>query len=208
MNDEGIPIVQIDTSRPHPARMYDYYPGGRANRAFLLRAVRVVVRDHGIRQILDLGTGIPTSPNTHEIAQDIAPGTLWCTRTTTPSSACTRLPGSPALDVRPSSSRTSGTRKRCSTTPRSGRPSTSTGRSATASLQMRSKADISSYFEGFELLAPGLVTVAEWRTDADVTDHAVSASTAVSAANPERSGTALDGSGSHAGRKVDAAADA
>ena len=92
MTDEGFSADRIDTSRPHPARMYDYYLGGqdnyevdraaaeqvlalnldtrvsaRANRDFLERAVRSVV-DSGIRQIIDIGTGIPTSPNTHEIA--------------------------------------------------------------------------------------------------------------------------------------------
>ncbi|EFL22039.1 LOW QUALITY PROTEIN: conserved hypothetical protein, partial [Streptomyces himastatinicus ATCC 53653] len=89
----------IDTSKPHPARMYDYYLGGkdnyeidreaaeriirqspdildsaRANRQFLLRAVRTVVAS-GVRQIIDIGTGIPTSPNTHEVAREIAPDT-------------------------------------------------------------------------------------------------------------------------------------
>ncbi|GAA2919519.1 SAM-dependent methyltransferase [Streptomyces thioluteus] len=95
--DGGFTPGQIDTSRPHPARMYDYYLGGwdnyevdreaadrllalapetrpsaRANRAFLRRAVREVVR-RGVRQIIDVGTGIPTSPNTHEVAREIAP---------------------------------------------------------------------------------------------------------------------------------------
>ncbi|WP_432586153.1 SAM-dependent methyltransferase [Streptomyces sp. HD1123-B1] len=90
---------EIDTSRPHPARMYDYYLGGRdnyetdreaaeriiaaspdivdsarANRDFMARAVRAVVAD-GARQIIDIGTGIPTSPNTHEVARGIAPDT-------------------------------------------------------------------------------------------------------------------------------------
>ncbi|RXS86602.1 SAM-dependent methyltransferase [Streptomyces sp. TM32] len=89
----------MDTSRPHPARMYDYYLGGwdnyevdrvaaervievhpqvrlsaRANRDFLRRAVRELVAG-GIRQIIDIGTGIPTSPNTHEVAREIAPDT-------------------------------------------------------------------------------------------------------------------------------------
>ncbi len=93
----GFTPDQIDTSRPHPARMYDYYLGGsdnyevdreaaerlmsmtpdvrvsaRANRDFLGRAVRTVVREHGVRQIVDLGTGIPTSPNTHELARSVA----------------------------------------------------------------------------------------------------------------------------------------
>jgi S-adenosyl methyltransferase len=92
--------AQVDTRQAHPARMYDYYLGGRdnyevdreaaeriisvlpqivqgarANRAFMKRAVRTLVAEHGIRQIIDVGTGIPTSPNTHEIAQAIAPQT-------------------------------------------------------------------------------------------------------------------------------------
>ncbi|MFF4607034.1 SAM-dependent methyltransferase [Streptomyces sp. NPDC001339] len=95
----GFSAEQIDTSRPHPARMYDYYLGGRdnyevdraaaervievhpqvrlsarANRAFLRRAVRELTAG-GIRQILDVGTGIPTSPNTHEVARETAPDT-------------------------------------------------------------------------------------------------------------------------------------
>lgn len=98
--DEGFTPEQIDTSRPHPARMYDYYLGGsdnyevdreaaerlmklapdvrvsaRANRDFLGRAVRTVVEELGIRQIIDVGTGIPTSPNTHELARAAAPDT-------------------------------------------------------------------------------------------------------------------------------------
>jgi hypothetical protein len=97
MSDQGFPSEQIDTSRPHPARMYDYYLGGRdnyevdreaaqrvidflpdiipaarANRDFLERAVRYLV-DGGVRQIIDIGTGIPTSPNTHEIAHSVSP---------------------------------------------------------------------------------------------------------------------------------------
>ncbi|MEU3959599.1 SAM-dependent methyltransferase [Streptomyces buecherae] len=97
MVEQGPPIPGIDTSRPHPARMYDYYLGGkdnyeidreaaerviamapearpsaRANRQFLLRAVQHAVRQ-GVRQIIDIGTGIPTSPNTHEAARQIAP---------------------------------------------------------------------------------------------------------------------------------------
>jgi hypothetical protein len=95
VTDQGFTAEQIDTSRPHPARMYDYYLGGwdnyevdreaaerviamapeapasaRANRAFLHRAVRTVV-GAGVRQIIDVGTGIPTSPNTHEVAREV-----------------------------------------------------------------------------------------------------------------------------------------
>lgn len=99
MTEQGFTADQIDTSRAHPGRMYDYFLGGwdnyevdraaaeqvidihpgvrdsaRANRDFLVRAVRAVVNS-GVRQIIDVGTGIPTSPNTHEVAQSIAPDT-------------------------------------------------------------------------------------------------------------------------------------
>jgi S-adenosyl methyltransferase len=88
----------FDTSVAHVARVYDYWLGGkdnyaadreagnqaieaypdivvsvRANRAFLARVVRYLARDQGIRQFLDIGTGIPTANNTHEVAQSAAP---------------------------------------------------------------------------------------------------------------------------------------
>jgi hypothetical protein len=90
-------VPEIDTSKPHPARMYDYYLGGknhfaadretaekglaswpagraaaRENRAFLGRAVRFLA-EAGIRQFLDIGTGLPTTNNVHEVAQAVAP---------------------------------------------------------------------------------------------------------------------------------------
>jgi hypothetical protein len=90
-------MPDFDTSVPHVARVYDYWLGGkdnfaadrvmgertlqaypnlvfsvRANRAFLARAVRFL-GGQGIRQFLDIGTGIPTANNTHEVAQRIAP---------------------------------------------------------------------------------------------------------------------------------------
>jgi SAM-dependent methyltransferase len=89
----------VDTKRANVARVYDYWLGGthnflpdqdlarallavepnfraiaRANRAFLGRAVRVLA-DAGIRQFLDIGSGIPTEGNVHEVAQHAAPGT-------------------------------------------------------------------------------------------------------------------------------------
>jgi hypothetical protein len=97
VGQDGFRAEEIDTSRPHPARIYDYLLGGkdhyevdreageeiaaaapeariavRANRAFLQRAVRYVVGS-GVRQILDIGTGLPTPPNVHETAQEVAP---------------------------------------------------------------------------------------------------------------------------------------
>jgi len=91
--------LSIDTSVAHVARVYDYWLGGkdnfaadrrageqaiqaypdivysvRANRAFLARTVRYLAKDAGIRQFLDIGTGIPTANNTHEVAQSATPG--------------------------------------------------------------------------------------------------------------------------------------
>jgi hypothetical protein len=90
--------IELHIDRPHPARVYDYLLGGkdnyaadraaaeaglqanpnsrippRENRAFLRRVVRYLAREARIGQFLDIGTGIPTSPNVHEIAQDIQP---------------------------------------------------------------------------------------------------------------------------------------
>ena len=92
--------LPFDTSKAHQARIYDYLLGGkdnyeadraamdeqlkiypnliftaRANRAFLGRAVRYLAGEAGIRQFLDIGTGIPTAGNVHEVAQAIAPET-------------------------------------------------------------------------------------------------------------------------------------
>jgi hypothetical protein len=89
---------EIDTSRPHSARVYDYMIGGknnfaadretakrvlkaspnahtgaRENRAFLGRAVRYLTAEAGIRQFLDIGTGLPTTNSVHEVAQAIDP---------------------------------------------------------------------------------------------------------------------------------------
>ncbi|MEV4557533.1 SAM-dependent methyltransferase [Kitasatospora sp. NPDC049285] len=91
------PSAELRPEVPHPARMYDYYLGGKdnfpadraaaeqvlsisplvrisalANRAFLQRAVRTVA-EQGIDQFLDIGTGIPTAGNTHETAQRVNP---------------------------------------------------------------------------------------------------------------------------------------
>jgi hypothetical protein len=88
----------FDTGVAHIARVYDYWLGGknnyaadreagdqaiqaypdlvlsvRANRAFLARTVRYLAGEGGIRQFLDIGTGIPSANNTHEVAQSVAP---------------------------------------------------------------------------------------------------------------------------------------
>ncbi|MEV0176293.1 SAM-dependent methyltransferase [Streptomyces sp. NPDC050803] len=90
--------TRIDTLRPHTARIWNYWLGGgdyyevdrvagdrirelhpaidayaRADRLFLGRAVRHLVEETGIRQFLDIGTGLPTADNTHEVAQRLVP---------------------------------------------------------------------------------------------------------------------------------------
>ncbi|SNY54563.1 SAM-dependent methyltransferase [Paractinoplanes atraurantiacus] len=88
----------FDTGRPHPARVYDFLLGGkdnfaadraaaeqglkanpnaatapRQNRAFLQRTVHYLAAEAGITQFLDIGTGLPTKPNVHEVAQEVTP---------------------------------------------------------------------------------------------------------------------------------------
>jgi hypothetical protein len=90
---------RIDTTKAHPARVYDVFLGGkdnypvdrdaaaaalaanprgyldvRHNRDFMRRAVTTLTQDEGIRQFLDIGTGLPTAENVHQIAQAITPG--------------------------------------------------------------------------------------------------------------------------------------
>jgi S-adenosyl methyltransferase len=96
--EPGFAAAEIDTSKPHPARMYNVYLGGSdnypadraavaqilrdypeardialANRAFMQRAVRFLAAEAGIRQFLDIGAGIPSAGNVHEVAGRPAP---------------------------------------------------------------------------------------------------------------------------------------
>jgi len=94
--DERPPAPEIDITKPHVARMYDYYLGGkhnyaadreaaeqviklipqarigaRVNRRFLIESVRWLAREAGVRQFLDIGSGLPTQQNVHEVAQSV-----------------------------------------------------------------------------------------------------------------------------------------
>jgi hypothetical protein len=98
MTERGLAASTIDTSTPNVARIYDYLLGGkdnfaadrqaaekliaaipdvaaiaRDNRSFLGRVVRYLAMQAGIRQFLDLGGGLPTQANVHELAQGVAP---------------------------------------------------------------------------------------------------------------------------------------
>jgi len=98
VNDGGQALRDIDVTIPHSARIWNYWLGGKDNfavdreagdeflavypaqrdkaravRYFLARAVRYLVVEAGVRQFLDVGTGLPTADNTHEVAQRLAP---------------------------------------------------------------------------------------------------------------------------------------
>jgi hypothetical protein len=95
---EQVPSSKIDVTVPHSARIWNYWMGGKDNyavdreagdayaatfpgvfdlakqsRKFLIRAVRHLAAEAGVRQFLDIGTGLPTMENTHEVAQRAAP---------------------------------------------------------------------------------------------------------------------------------------
>ncbi|MEX5636839.1 SAM-dependent methyltransferase [Parafrankia sp. FMc2] len=90
--------IDLKTDVPHSARVYDYILGGkdnfaadraaaegivkswphlpvsmRSNRNFMARVARVLATEHGFRQFLDIGTGLPTAPNLHDVVQEVAP---------------------------------------------------------------------------------------------------------------------------------------
>ncbi|MFJ8075697.1 SAM-dependent methyltransferase [Streptomyces sp. NPDC096176] len=98
MTDNAYTAARIDTTRPHTARIWNYWTGGKdnypvdravgdeiralhpgigdyalADRKFLGRAVRYLAAEAGIRQFLDIGTGLPSADNTHQVAQSVAP---------------------------------------------------------------------------------------------------------------------------------------
>lgn len=98
MTDQSVNQDHLGLGRPHPARLYDYFLGGktnynvdrkagaetlqaypnamvaaRQNRNFMHRAVRYLGQETNIRQYLDIGTGVPTEPNLHQVAQTSHP---------------------------------------------------------------------------------------------------------------------------------------
>ncbi len=134
---------EIDTSRPHSARVYDYMIGGknhfeadrvaarkvlealptgnigpRENRGFLSRAVRYLTAEAGVRQFLDIGAGLPTTNNVHEVAQGVLPAAHIVYVDNARSSSFTpgRCSRRPRRAVPRTSRRTCGTPRRSSAT--------------------------------------------------------------------------------------------
>jgi hypothetical protein len=246
---QGFAASEIDTSRPHPARMYNAYLGGkdnypvdrdavrqvlrqwpevrliaRANRAFLQRAVRFLAGEAGIRQFIDIGTGIPSAGNVHEIAGQAAPDArvvyvdndpivhvhanalLTGTGTTTILLADLRNPQAilahPALrasidfnqpvalllvailhfitaaedpagivaslrDALPDGSYLALSHATADFHPPGTQDQAAIAyQQATAPLALRPRPEVAAYFDGFDLVQPGLVQAPLWRPDA------------------------------------------
>lgn len=248
MNTEpGWVPPEIDTKRANVARVYDYLLGGthnfladqdvarnllaiepasrigmRSNRAFLARAVRFLA-DAGIRQFLDIGSGIPTEGNVHEIAQAAAPGAKVVYVDSDPTAIAHSqaiLDGNPSAAIVPGDLRepevilndpvtrrlidlsqpvglvlaaivhfiidseqargivstlishlAPGSYLVLSHGTSEGNPDlaraaeTIYNRNVSSAARLRSRAEILPFFEGLELLEPGLVTTPYWRPD-------------------------------------------
>ncbi|MCG6495415.1 SAM-dependent methyltransferase [Kitasatospora sp. A2-31] len=241
----------VDTTTPHSARVYDFWLGGKTNfppdramalaieeavpsikamagenRAFQKRAVRRLAREYGVRQFLDLGTGIPTSPNTHEIAESVSPGTrvvyvdndpivlahARALMVATPDSRTTyvhadlgkpaELLGDPALtatldldrpvgllmiavlmliadeddpwakvaalrDALPSGSFLALTHPTQDFDPESVAKVTAAARAGGMTLVPRTRGEVERFFDGWELVEPGVAPVMAWHPDGE-----------------------------------------
>jgi hypothetical protein len=172
----------VNTSVPHIARVYNYWLGGkdhfaadrelaekfiaadpkviagvRANRAFLGRAVHFLAAEAGIRQFLDIGTGIPTASNTHEVAQHAAPdsrvvyvdndGIVAALMDAVPPGSYLAV-SHPAADVYAQA--------------RAGAALLNEG--LASPIIFRTRAAVARFFDGLELVEPGLVSISQWRS--------------------------------------------
>ncbi|MFF4963006.1 SAM-dependent methyltransferase [Streptomyces sp. NPDC001222] len=234
---------RIDTSRPHPARVYDWLLGGKdnypvdeevaaklppearlnamRNRAFMHRAAAWLA-GNGIDQFLDIGTGIPTQPNLHQIVQATVPSARIAYADNDPIvlrhaeallvsspegstdyiEADVRNPGAilaharafldftrpvalsmialmhfitddedpygltrTLLDALPSGSYFMFSHGTTDEHPHLVKSVTTTYRKGEIPLRMRTRAEIEPFFEGLELVAPGLVTATKWYKD-------------------------------------------
>ncbi|WP_333778714.1 SAM-dependent methyltransferase [Streptomyces sp. IBSBF 3136] len=246
MTGQDPTTVGIDTSRPHPARMYDWYLGGkdnypvdeemgrqmlaleprvpvmaRVNRAFMHRATRWLAHQ-GVRQFLDIGTGIPTEPNLHQVAQSVAPETrvVYCDNDpvvlahaaallrSTPEGATEYLQADvrdPAaivagarkildfdrpvalslvallhfvsdtdgahdlvgrlLSALPSGSYLTMTHATADFTPEDSAAATAKLKAAGVTLALRSRDEFSRFFDGLELVDPGVQIVHQWHPE-------------------------------------------
>lgn len=238
--------LNLDTSRPHPARTYDWFLGGkdnypvdeelgrkmialeprspvlaRVNRAFMHRATRWLA-ENGVRQFLDIGTGIPTEPNLHQIAQRVAPDArvVYCDNDPIVlAHAAALLRGTPEgvteyvqADVRdpgtiieqarqvldfgqpvalsliallhfvpdedgayelverlmaelPSGSHLVVSHASADFTPEKSKAATETYKAGGITLALRSRDEVARFFDGLELVEPGVSQVTDWHAE-------------------------------------------
>ncbi|MFG2310815.1 SAM-dependent methyltransferase [Streptomyces sp. NPDC048566] len=235
---------RIDTSRPHPARVYDWLLGGKdnypvdqavaerlppearlnamRNRAFMQRAAAWLA-GQGIDQFLDIGTGIPTAPNLHQIVQDILPAAriayvdndpivlrhAEALLVSSPEGATDYVEGDvrrpdailaharafldfdrpvalsmialmhfitdeedpygltrTLLDALPAGSHLMFSHGTTDEHPHLVRSVTATYRKGEIPLRMRTRSEVEPFFDGLELVAPGLVTATRWFREA------------------------------------------
>jgi hypothetical protein len=191
---------ELDVTVPHSARMWNYWLGGkdnyaadraaarqvmnvfpgivddaRASRAFLARAVRHLTREEGIRQFLDIGTGLPTANNTHEVAQEFAPESkivyvdndplvlvhARALLTSSPEGATAYIDA----DVRETDTILTEAAKVLDFSQPVGLMMLGILGNIPEYEQARSPLQIEAYFEGMELLEPGVVPTSRWRPD-------------------------------------------
>jgi hypothetical protein len=177
----------VDTSTAHFARVYDYWLGGkdnfaldraaaeaalkafpgiaksvRANRGFLARAVRFLAGEAGIRQFLDIGTGIPTRNNTHEVAQQAAPQSrvVYVDNDPVVLSHARALPAGsylalshPASDINARAMAKMAGRLNPLMSER---------------VTFRPRDAVARFFSGLELADPGMVQASKWRPSSEV----------------------------------------
>jgi len=179
----------FDTSVAHIARVYNFWLGGwdnyaadreaaeeviaayptirasvRAQRAFLGRAVQYLVTEAGIRQFLDIGTGLPSADNTHEVAQRAAPESrvVYVDNQDDPAAIVARLlaavPRGSYLAIAHTASDI--------TVAQTAEGVRRYNQQVTAPIRPRSYAEVCRFFAGLDLVEPGVVQLHRWRAGA------------------------------------------
>ena len=184
--------VPFDTSRAHMARVYDFWLGGkdnfaadravaeqvaaayadvvlavRAQRAFLARAVHFLVTEAGIRQFLDIGTGLPSANNTHQVAQQATPATRKTRRRDLARALLSSSPeGATASWMPPCRPGQILAISQIASDVAADEVAEGVQRynaQAAAPVAARSQAEVCRFFAGLELIEPGIVQVHRWR---------------------------------------------
>jgi S-adenosyl methyltransferase len=131
---------------------------GQANRAFLRRAVQYLVQEAGIRQFLDIGTGLPTAQNTHEVAVMLLAIMQFIPDADGPQQIVSRL-----MDAVPPGSYLAMSNATLDFDPSGSPGAAQYNARVAAQLTPRTRDQVARFFEGLDLVEPGLVPLAQWR---------------------------------------------